>query len=311
MSPRDLDTSPDPVANVHRHPAPLAFAALFIGGAILAVGPWLVRLSGTGPVAAGFWRLALALPFLFVIALLVRQPVHWPGRKLGWLAAIAGFFFAADLAAWHYGIHMTKLGNATLFGNMSSFAFAAWGMWIVRRWPSKLQATSLILAATGAALLMGSSAELSIDHFRGDLFAFAAGLLYTGYLICVERGRGSLHAMPILFLSSAAGAIMLLPISLGLGEQVIPDDWTFVLLLALSSQVVGQGLLVYALGSLPPIVVGLTLLMQPAISGFVGWVVYGETLSPLDWIGAFLLAAALIIVRLPDRGLQPAAHKPS
>ena len=50
------------------------------------VRAWLVRLAGVGPVAAGFWRLALALPFLFVIARAAGQPVHWPGRAL----AIAG-----------------------------------------------------------------------------------------------------------------------------------------------------------------------------------------------------------------------------
>jgi hypothetical protein len=44
-----------------------AFPALLIGSTALALGPWLVRLSGVGPVAAGVWRLGLALPFLFVI----------------------------------------------------------------------------------------------------------------------------------------------------------------------------------------------------------------------------------------------------
>ena len=87
-----------------------------------------MRLSGTGPVAAGFWRLALALPFLFLIARVAGQPAHWPGKAVAALVALAAFFFAADLAAWHTGIHMTKLGNATLFGNVSSFAFAAWGL---------------------------------------------------------------------------------------------------------------------------------------------------------------------------------------
>src|SRR3954449_1717111 len=147
---------------------PFAFPALLIGSSALAFGPWLVRLSGVGPVAAGFWRLALALPFLALIAKVAGEPVHWPGRTLGLLVAIAAFFFAADLAAWHVGINMTKLGNATLFGNVSSFGFAAWGLWLAHRWPSRTQALALGLAAIGAALLMGSSAELSARHVRGD-----------------------------------------------------------------------------------------------------------------------------------------------
>jgi drug/metabolite transporter (DMT)-like permease len=289
----------------------LAFPAVMVGSCALAFGPWLVRLSGVGPVAAGVWRLALALPFLFVIATMTRQPVHWPGRKLGTLVAAAAFFFAADLAAWHVGIHMTKLGNATLFGNVSSFGFAAWGLWLARRWPSRQQALALGLAAVGAALLMGSSFELSPRHFAGDLLCLVAGLLYVGYLIAVQHGRGSLKPLPLLFLSSAFGAVMLLPVSLAMGEQVIPSDWTYVLLLAVGSQVIGQGLLVYGIGHVPPLVVGLALLTQPAISAAVGWLAYGEAMRPLDWIGAIAIGAALVLVRLPERGLRRAAVQTS
>jgi drug/metabolite transporter (DMT)-like permease len=290
---------------------PLAFAAVLVGSCMLAFGPWLVRLSAVGPVAAGFWRLALALPFLFAIAALTGQPVHWPGRRLTLLVAVAAFFFAADLAAWHVSIHMTKLGNATLFGNVSSFAFAAWGLWLARRWPSRIQGAALALAALGAALLMGSSAELSPRNFKGDLLALTAGLLYTGYLVAVQQGRDSLKPLPLLFLASAFGAAMLLPLSLALGERIIPADWTYVLLLAIGSQVIGQGLLVYGIGHVPPLIVGLALLTQPAISAFVGWTAYGETLSPLDWVGAIAIGAALVLVRLPGRGLRTAAVQPS
>ena len=290
---------------------PFAFPALLLGSSALALGPWLVRLAGVGPVAAGFWRLFLALPFLFVIARLAGQPVHWPGRVLGMIIAFAGLFFAADLAAWHVGIHMTKLGNATLFGNVASFAFAAWGLWLVRSWPSPVQAASLILAAVGAALLMSSSAELSLRNLHGDMLALFAGLLYAGYLISVERAREKLAPLPLLFLASAFGAAVLLPFSIALGETLVPADWTFVVVLAISSQVIGQGLLVFAIGALPPLVVGLALLTQPAISALVGWLAYGETLQPLDWVGAAAIAAALLLVRLPQRGLQPAPQATS
>src|SRR6185369_2992009 len=289
---------------------PFAFPALFVGSCALALGPWLVRLTGVGAVAAGFWRLALAVPFLFAIAAATRQPVHWPGKRLVIIAAAAAFF-AADLAAWHTGIHMTKLGNATLFGNSSSLIFALWGLWLARKRPTLLQAAALSLAAIGAALLMGSSAELSARNVRGDMLALLAGVLYTGYLIAVQRARGDIQPLPLLFIASAFGALMLLPFSLLLGEQIIPNNWTFVFVLALSSQVLGQGLLVYALGSLSPLVVGLTLLTQPAISTLVGWLVYGETLGALDWIGAIAIAAALVLVRLPNKGLRTPVEQPS
>jgi len=282
-------------------PHRFAYPALLVGNAALAFGPWLVRLADTGPVAAGFWRLALALPFLWLLARAVGQPVHRPGKKMVIALAGAAFFFAADLAAWHAGIRLTKLGNATLFGNFASFAFAAYGLWLARKWPSHLQAVALTLAAAGCAALMAGSAELSARHLRGDLLALAAGLLYTGYLIIVERARSRLKPLPLLFLATLFGAAFLLPLSLMLGERIIPQDWLPLIALAIASQVIGQGLLVYALGHVPPLVVGLALLTQPAISAFIGWVAYGETLTRLDWSGAVAIGVALVLVRLQDR----------
>ena len=283
-------------------PHSLAFLALLIGNLALAGGPFLVRHSGVGPVAAGFWRLALALPFLWAIAWMCRQPVHLPRTALTIAIAFAAFFFAADLAAWHTGILLTKLGNATLFGNISSFFFAAWGLWLARKWPSSLQALALSLAALGCGLLMWGSAELSAAHLKGDMLAVLAGLLYTGYLILVERTRGQLQPLPLLFLASLFGALFLLPAALVAGEKVIPADWTGLFALALCSQVIGQGLLVYALGHVPPLVVGVAMLTQPALSALLGWAYYGEAFTPRDWTGAAMIVVALILVRLKERG---------
>ena len=98
-------------------PHRLAFPALLLGNVVLAFGPWLVRLSDVGPVAVGFWRLFLALPFLWVVAKFAGQETHWPRRSLVLIVAAGAFFYALDLAAWNAGIRMTKLGNSTLFGN--------------------------------------------------------------------------------------------------------------------------------------------------------------------------------------------------
>ena len=286
-------------------PHRLAWPALLLGNVALAFGPWLVRLADTGPIAVGFWRVALALPFLWLLARAAGQPVHWPGRRLALAIALAAAFFAADLAAWHAGILLTKLGNATLFGNFGSFAFAAYGLWMARKWPTHIQAVALTLAAAGCAALMAGSAELSARHLRGDILALAAGLLYTGYLIFVERTRSRLEPLPLLFLASLFAAALLLPASLLLGERVMPLSWSPLLILALSSQVVGQGLLVFALSQVPPLVVGLALLTQPAISAFIGWAAYGETLTGLDWTGAAAIGIALVLVRLRRRARLP------
>ncbi len=102
---------------------------------------------------------------------------------------------------------------------------------------------------------------------------------------------------------------MLLPASLALARGSFPDDWTGLFALALCSQVVGQGLLVYALGHVPPLVVGVAMLTQPALSALLGWIYYGETLTARDWLGAAMIVVALILVRLKQKG-EPDLHEP-
>jgi drug/metabolite transporter (DMT)-like permease len=270
-----------------------------------------VRLSDVGPVAVGFWRLILALPFLWLLARATGQPAHWPRRTLVLIILAAAFFYALDLAAWNASIRMTKLGNSTLFGNSGSFVFAIYGLFLAHRAPSLKQGSALLMAFAGATLLMSRSYELSPKHFAGDMLALFAGLFYGGYLIFVERGRSSLKPLPLLLLATLFSVPFLLAISAGLGEKIWPENWAPLLIFALSSQVVGQGLLVYSIGTLPPLVVGLALLTQPAVSAAIGWIVYGETLSATDIVGAIAIAAALVLVRLPERGLRTCTEPPS
>lgn len=278
-----------------------AFPALVGANLVLAAGPWMVRLADVGPVAAGFWRLALAVPFLAFLGLRQLRGRPFPGWWMIAAVALAGLFFAADLASWHAGIHLTKLANATLFGNFASFLFALYGFVLLRALPGRIQGLALALAAAGTVLLLGNSFEVSPEHFAGDLLALLAGVFYAFYLIAVDRARRAMAPWPVLAIATAAGALPLLGAALLFGETVMPTDWTPVVLLSLSSQVVGQGLLVFAMGHLPPLVVGLCFLTQPIAAATIGWLAYGERLSATDGVGALLVCAALVLIRLPDR----------
>jgi drug/metabolite transporter (DMT)-like permease len=60
------------------------------------------------------------------------------------------------------------------------------------------------------------------------------------------------------------------------------------------------------MGHVRPLVTGLAFLLQPVVSAVIGWLFYGEALSAPDWIGAALIAAAIVLVRRPARD-EPAA----
>jgi drug/metabolite transporter (DMT)-like permease len=273
-------------------------AALVLANALLALGAMFVRNADVGPIASAFWRMALALPILALLA--ARSGMPRLTRNLLIVLILSGVLFAADLASWHLGILRTKLANATLFGNSTSLLFPIYGFLVARAWPSQRQGLALFLAATGAVLLMGRSYQLSPANLVGDLLCLLAGIFYTIFIVIIARARSTLSAWPLVVLTTLASAVPLLLFAIVLGERVVPGNWTPLIGLALCSQILGQGLTVYVLGRFSPLVIGLGLLIQPVVAAAIGWGIFGETLGAADIIGALLVCLALVLVRSPE-----------
>jgi drug/metabolite transporter (DMT)-like permease len=142
-----------------------ALVALLAGAVFIALSPLFVRLAldaGVGPTAAAFWRVALALPVLWMVYGLnlyglKRGPrLHRYSGKWALLIA-AGLAFAGDLAFWHKSIQLTSVANATLLANLASI-FVTLAAWLfLRQRPSALFVAGLGAALAGVALLVHTS----------------------------------------------------------------------------------------------------------------------------------------------------------
>lgn len=272
--------------------------ALLAGNVALATGPWFVRLADTGPVSSAFWRLFLALPFLVLLARGTGQALTGIPKKTLLLVALGSVAFALDLSSWHIGIEKTRLGNATLFGNAGSIVLLFWTFIITRTLPRGLEWVAIVFALGGASILMGRSLEISTATLIGDLFCLAAGLFYAVYLLTLQDARKDIGAWSLLVWVSIFACPVILALALMLGEPVWPTDWTPVVILFVTSQLIGQGLLVFSLRHFPPLIIGLALLTQPAVAAIIGYSVFGEVLMPVDIIGMVLVGAALLVARM-------------
>lgn len=299
-----MENEGSPEANLVQPRQWLFLLALLAGNVALALGPWLVRLADTGPVSAGFWRLFLALPFLAVFARVSGQALTGIPRRTLMFVALGAVAFGLDLASWHVGIEMTRLGNATLFGNAGSIVMLFWGFIVARSLPRGMEWTAIVFAIAGAAILMGRSADISATTLMGDLFCLAAGLLYAVYLVNLQGARQTVGGWSLLVWVSIFACPVLLSIALVKGEPIWPTDWTPILVLFVSSQLVGQGLLVFSMRHFPPLVIGLALLTQPAVAALIGYQVFDEVLTLLDIAGMALLGSALVLAR----GTRPATR---
>lgn len=279
--------------------------ALFAGAACIALSPIWVRVADVGPTASAFWRVALAVPLLWLLLALRpgnRQPVE---RAQWWPLLAAGVAFTGDLAFWHWSIRYTSVTNATLLANLASIfvTLAAWLLW--RQRPRGLFLAGLAAALAGVFLLVRSSVDFSPTALFGDALGVVTAMFYAWYLMSVKglRARGA-ATLQLMAVTTTATAILLLPVALASGEALLPQDaagWAKLAGLAWISHSAGQGLIAYALAQLPAAFSAVGLLLQPVLAAVFAWALLGEPLAALQFAGGVVVLAGIYLAHRGSR----------
>jgi len=278
-----------------------ALGALLLGATCIALSPIFVRVSEAGPTATAFWRVALAVPVLWLLYFLKskarsqRYSGKWP------LLLAAGFAFAGDLGFWHTSIKLTSVANSTLLANLASIfvTLAAW--MFLKHKPTRLFLTGLAAALVGVGLLVHTSLAFSSTGLVGDALGVVTAMFYAGYILAVkglrDRGETTLHLMAV---TSTITALFLFPVALAAGEPMLPSSafgWWMLIGLALISHAAGQGLIAYALAHLPAAFSSVSLLFQPVMAALFAWLLLAEGLVPLQIAGGVVVLFGIYLAR--------------
>ena len=281
-----------------------SFLALLAGAVAIGFAPIFVRLSEVGPVATAFWRLALALPLLWVAAAVAESgaPGEVPASPstATWGMAVAGLFFAGDLAVWHWSIHFTSVANSTMLANFAPvfvvlYARLAWRERVTRRF-----LLAMAVALVGLILLVGRDFRLDPRALFGDALGIVTAVFYAGYLISIKALRGRFPTISIMARSGLVTGLALLPVALVSREAILPGDgrgWLVLLGLAVVSHAGGQSLIAYALAKLPASVASLSLLVQPVTAALAAAVLLHEPVAPVQSVGMALVLAGVFVAR--------------
>lgn len=310
-----MTSAQTPAAPAVARQARIAFLALVLGGLAIAFSPIFVRLSPVPPTATAVWRVALAVPLLFVWMQMV-PPASSEGRRSPRSVAdfarlaLAGVFFAGDLAFWHWSIRYTSVANATLLANCAPIfvTLASWLFFGERFSRSFLAA--LALAIAGAVVLMGDSLTIGLDGLLGDGLGLTTAMFYAAYIVAVGRLRATFTVPVIMLWSSLVTALVLLALTLAAGEPLLSptlEGWLVLLGLAWISHAGGQSLIAYALAHLPAALSSLSLLIQPVAAAVLAWLILAEPVGPLQALGGIIVLAGILLAR---RGsLRPGAGR--
>lgn len=280
-----------------------AMPILVAGGFAIASSPIFVRLSEVGPLATGFWRVALAVIPLLLMSGRERSDIK-DNKRLTLtdclLLAVPGLFIAADLGAWHLSLHYTSVANATLLANMAPI-FVTLAAWLLYKASvSQSFIIGLVVAILGVVVLKGGPGELLHSQSSGDALALLAAVFYAGYILAVGRLRNRFSTMRIMLWSSAIAAIVSLPVAYFAEGQIVPTTlygWLILAGLAWLTHAAGQSMIAYALAFLPASFSSLTLLLQPVVAAFLAWTILSEPLGMMQGLGGAIVIAGILIAR--------------
>ncbi|MEA2418085.1 MAG: hypothetical protein QOE60_291 [Thermoleophilaceae bacterium] len=282
-----------------------------LGALVIAFSAILVRLAEVSPPTAAFFRCAYAVPVLAVLAWMERRR-HGPrSRRERVLALVAGAIFASDLIFWNYSIQAVGAGLATVLGNVQVVlvALLAWAALGERPGPRTL--ISIPIALVGVVLISGvvGAGAYGDDPLLGVVYGLLTAISYALFIL-ILRQAGSSERPPAgpLFDATLSAAVFCAIAGVAIGDiDWVPgtESQAWLVLLALSSQVLGWMLISVSLPRVPAALTSVVLMLQPVTTVLLGAVLLDEAPSAVQLSGVAIVLAAVAFATLGARPRAP------
>jgi drug/metabolite transporter (DMT)-like permease len=267
--------------------------------------------SHVSPSTGAFYRCVWALPALWLLARWEDGRFGRRPRRARLMAWLAGAFFAVDLVLWHNSIDRVGAGLATVLGNTQVVLVGLVTWLLLRERPERSALAAIPVVGVGVLLISGvlEQGAYGSDPRLGALFGVLTGLAYTGFLIALREGNRDLRrpAGP-LFDATFAAAIGCALIGFALGDLDPTPSWSatgWLIVLALTSQVLGWLLISISLPRLPAALSSVMLTFQPVCSVLFAALLLSESPSALQLVGAASILAGLLVASFRRRRTSP------
>jgi drug/metabolite transporter (DMT)-like permease len=283
-----------------------------LGALVIAFSGILVRLAEVSPSTAAFFRCAYALPVLALLAWLEdRRYGQRPLRERVPLW-VAGLMFAADLTFWHHSIEAVGAGLATVLGNIQVLLVGLIAWVALGERPDNRALAAIPVVFAGVVLISGVVGEGAYgdDPLMGVIFGLLTAITYALFILILRQGNLDVRrpAGP-LFDATLGGAVFSALGGIMVGDiQWAPglESQAWLVLLALSSQVLGWLLISVSLPRLPALLTSIVLMLQPVSTVFLAALLLSEAPSSVQLAGVAIVIAGVAVATVKPREREPA-----
>lgn len=284
---------------------------MLVGAVAIAFSGILFRLAHVSATTGAFYRCVWALPPLWVLAKIEDRRYGPRSGRAVLLAWLAGAFFAADLVLWHNAIEQVGAGLATVLGNTQVVLVGLLAWILLGERPHRSSFAAIPIVGVGVVLISGllEQGAYGSNPRLGALYGVLTGIAYSGFLLTLRQGSRDLRrfAGP-LFTATLSAAIGCVAIGLVNGDLDLTPSWAatgWLVLLALSSQVLGWLLISASLPRLPAVVTSILLTLQPVCSVVFAAILVDESPSALQLAGAACILVGLVTATVARRPPPP------
>lgn len=267
----------------------------------------LYNISNTNPISIGFFRLAFAVPALFVACWFIvgRRMFNIQRRDLG-LMLLIGAMLALYQVCYMGAVQRAGVSVAVLVTLCTAPVLVALlSVIFLRERLTGPILLALVCALAGTLLLIDfqSTTQPVGDTIAGVLLALGSALGYAVFTLCGRRLAGHYHPLQSLTIGFGVGAVLLLLIALpaGLVMDYSPQAWGVLLYLGLVPTALAYVIFLNGMKTTPATVASIATLVEPLTSTVLAMVLFNERLAPAGWIGALLLLGAMGLLYLNGR----------
>jgi drug/metabolite transporter (DMT)-like permease len=275
----------------------------------VATASLFIRLADVPPVAAAFWRAAVAgivyLPS-FLLPIIREQWRRVPRGSLFALVA-ATLIIVTHNILFISSLSYTTVAASVVITSTQPIFTAFLGRLLLKEKVSVRAIIGLFGALIGTAVI--SFSQGGSTSLKGNLLALAAALTVAAFAVCARKLRQVVPIVPFMFTVQLASSFYLFLIALAWAIPLAGFDvssWQALLLLGLIPTFIGHSLLSYALGYLKAYLVGLAIVGEPVGATILAAIFLGEIPSGQALIGVLLILASILFAMSERETIPPA-----
>ena len=288
---------------------PLVWGLLVAGVlGVSSAGAILSHVDSIPPLMRASWRLQITVLMLLPFAIWQYREMDLVTRsrltekKTLLIILGSGVALAAHFGTWVTSLDHTSLAHSLLFVTSHPIIIVIGTALLVRR-PHKLETIGALIGLFGAAITLLDAKNDGNVTLWGDMLAFAGAVTVVGYIVAGRILREWMpvfvYAVPVTFI----GGILLIPISILMGEETSALGWiesdllSWFILLAFLAGIVGHTGLNACLRWLPPLTISFAVTLEPIIGAFIGWFFFSEAIPSFwTWMGGSILIVGILFV---------------